>query len=198
MTYTPDVPQANQQIAATQGPILANFTFIQADAQVEHIFNGNTGPLGAAQLEGTHIQTSMPNQNLLAGPLPTGTNGVYYVNDGKATFYDGTNNYTISQSQATHGQSSISSSVPVQILPFGNYFGIINLRPQGQAIAVLQFLMTYTPGSPPTFTISTSRIDPGSTVFCQVQLDGSGNLQLRTISGSLTLVTWQVLYTLVP
>lgn len=84
MTYTPNVPQANQTIASTTTPIRQNFQFIETDLQVEHSFNGNS-----AAAEGTHLKASMPNQ-ADPGSLPAGTNGQYYVGSAKPKFYDGT------------------------------------------------------------------------------------------------------------
>lgn len=90
MPYDNNVPQPQQTIAFTQPLINANFAFIQADAQVEHSFNGT--PVGVA--EGVHLRASMPNQ---ADPvaLPTGTNGMYYVNAGGPKYYNGTDAYII-------------------------------------------------------------------------------------------------------
>lgn len=88
MTYTPNVPQANQQISATQGPILRNFTFIQTDAQVDHVFNGNVS--GVA--EGVHQQANMPLKATdPSGALPTGVVGQYYVGGlSVPKYYNGT------------------------------------------------------------------------------------------------------------
>lgn len=90
MSYTPNVPQANQTIASTTTPIRNNFTFINTDLQVDHSFNGNS--TGA---EGTHLQCRMKGQ---ASPpaLLTNNNGAYYVDTstpGNAQFWDGTNSY---------------------------------------------------------------------------------------------------------
>lgn len=86
MPYNNNVPQSNQTIASTTDPIRDNFAFIQTDLQAEHSFNGNA--LGVA--EGAHLQASMPNLAADPGALPAGTNGMYYVRNGGARFYDGT------------------------------------------------------------------------------------------------------------
>ena len=91
MSYTPNVPQANQTIASTTTPIRNNFTFINADLQVEHTFNGNT-----AAAEGTHTKCSMPG---IATPsLPAGCDGSYYVSNttSNAKYVTASNNYTLS------------------------------------------------------------------------------------------------------
>ena len=87
MVYTNNVPQANQQIAATQKPILDNFAFLPLAIGQEHNFD-STYP------EKTyHLQASMPNlaDPAPASPLPAGTDGMYYVNNGFPKFYDGAN-----------------------------------------------------------------------------------------------------------
>lgn len=58
MTWTPNVPQGNQQIAATQIPINGNFTYIQTTQQFDHAFFNNA--IGA-QPYGSHTKVSMPN-----------------------------------------------------------------------------------------------------------------------------------------
>ena len=91
MSYTPNVPQANQTIASTTTPIRNNFTFINTDLQVEHTFNGNT-----AAAEGTHRKCSMPG---IATPsLPAGCDGSYYVSNttSNAKYVNASNNYTLS------------------------------------------------------------------------------------------------------
>jgi hypothetical protein len=89
MAYTSNVPQANQQIAATQGPILANFTFLSTGIGTEHNFDA-TGS-GSDMF---HLQASMPN---LAGGdptmLPANTNGLYYVLGGVPKFYNTAANF---------------------------------------------------------------------------------------------------------
>jgi hypothetical protein len=93
--YTPNVPQGNQQIALTQGPILTNFTYLSTYVGQEHNFDvtGNTPMF--------HEQCSMPSQSALAAYPIDGTTGVYYVTTPPATtlnlaeFYDGTLNYNL-------------------------------------------------------------------------------------------------------
>ncbi len=83
MAYTNNVPQANQQIAATQGPINANFDYIQKAVGQEHNFLSNdTDPTHTY-----HLQASMPNR-ADPGSLPPGTKGMFYVNGGEAKFYN--------------------------------------------------------------------------------------------------------------
>lgn len=84
MTYTPNTPQGNQTVAATQSPILNNFTFLDNAINQEHNFDVSDAT------KTYHKQASMPNR---AHPvaLPAGTNGMHYVNGGQARYYDGTN-----------------------------------------------------------------------------------------------------------
>lgn len=100
MTYTPNTPQATQTIAFTQPLIQGNFQYIQTTfAQKEHSFNGNS----AAEV-GAHLQCSMPNLGLTPS-LRTGTNGVYFVNDGEAKFLCGDNMTICDLTSGTPGAS---------------------------------------------------------------------------------------------
>jgi hypothetical protein len=83
MTYTPNVPLGNQQIANTQVPILNNFEYIQSTMIVDHSWNGTT----KGGIPGTHNQASMPNQTDLTS-LIAGTNGAYYVSGGLPKFFN--------------------------------------------------------------------------------------------------------------
>ncbi len=96
MTYTPLVPQGNQTIASTTDPIRNNFVFLQGAVGEEHNFNL------ADATKTYHLQASMPNLGI-APALPSGTNGMYYVESGNARFWDGT---TISR--LTEGIASAS------------------------------------------------------------------------------------------
>ncbi len=87
VVYTNNVPQANQKIATTQPIINSNFDYTQKAVGQEHNFIANdTDPTHTY-----HKQASMPNR--VGGDpvaLPSGTNGIYYVNNSGARFYDGT------------------------------------------------------------------------------------------------------------
>lgn len=86
MAYTANVPQANQQISATQAPILGNFQFLSTGIGTEHNFNA-----AGSGSDMYHKQASMPNRS--GGDpvaLPAGTNGMWYVNNQGGRFYDGT------------------------------------------------------------------------------------------------------------
>jgi len=84
MAYTQNVPQATQRISTTQPIIEANFQFLQTALGEEHNFNaGGTGS------DMYHLQASMPNLGG-APALPSGTDGMYYVESANARFWDGT------------------------------------------------------------------------------------------------------------
>jgi hypothetical protein len=91
MTYTNNVPQANQKISTTQPIIEANFVYLQNAIGQEHNF-----PANATNAEATyHLQASMPGQ-VDPGALPAGTNGIYYVDQSSPAlpkFYNGTANF---------------------------------------------------------------------------------------------------------
>lgn len=188
MAYTNNVPQGNQQIATTQPLIQANFGYIQTDAQVEHIFNGNTGPLAVTQAEGTHIQASMPNQNLLAG-LPSGTDGAYYVHAGAPYFYDGTSNYKLTQNVYAAGSNTVAAGTPFQILASGAYMGIVSAF-QNTSPFRYQLLQFWMSGA----TLVSNEMASGGTSNITLQLDGSNNLQILNGSGSSQTIKWQIFY----
>jgi hypothetical protein len=186
MPYTNNVPQGNQQIASTQPLIQQNFGFIQTDARIEHIFNGNMGPLGAAQAEGTHIQASMPNQNLKgATALPTGTNGVFYVSSGQAIYNNGTTDFNMIQNLQRNG--SIGAGI-TQILAVGSYIGIVsaqlaNANPPSR-YAFFQFWLN---------AGVLSRVDSASGGGSDIDLTtAGGNLQLVNNTGGT--VKYQIFY----
>jgi len=114
--YTSNVPQANQQIAATQVPILSNFGFLATGIGTEHNFNAS-----GSGSDMWHLRASMPNQ---ADPvaLPGTTNGMYYVGSDSPKFYDGATAYFLNisvapQSSITGTKSIGQSFVTIATLP---------------------------------------------------------------------------------
>lgn len=107
MVYTNSTPQANQQISATQSPILQNFEFLQTGIGTEHNFDA-----GGSGSDMYHLQASMPN---ISGPetLPTDTNGMYYVKDGDSWFLanDGTKCQLTLGSATSNGYQWIGRSL---------------------------------------------------------------------------------------
>jgi hypothetical protein len=99
MAYTNNVPQSTQTIASTQGPISANFTFLQSAIGQEHNFNVGD------PAQTYHKLASMPNTGGTPAK-PAGTNGVYYVDGGEALFL----NNSGSVSQLTKGTASVNGS----------------------------------------------------------------------------------------
>lgn len=99
MAYTPAVPQGNQTIAATQAPILTNFTFLQTAIGQDHNFD-----VTGSGSNCYHNKASMPN---IVTPvaLPAGTNGIYFVKNNSPKF---TNAASVSQSK----EFNIVSSYP--------------------------------------------------------------------------------------
>ncbi len=88
MTYTPNVPQATQTIASTQGPIEANFQYIDTAMKVDHAWNGNEIN---SQADGSHQKISLPNQPAdITGALPTGIASIVYAIGGNIFAWNGT------------------------------------------------------------------------------------------------------------
>lgn len=98
MTYTPNVPQATQTVAFTQPLIENNFGFLQASIGQEHNFDV-TDPTKTY-----HKQASMPNYSGNGGndpaALPMFTDGMFYVLNSGARFFDGTNVSRLSEGSA--------------------------------------------------------------------------------------------------
>lgn len=122
MSYTNNTPQANQQIASTQGPILANFQFIQSSIGQEHNFNASD------PTQTYHLKASMPNI-ALSPAIPGGCNGVFFVSNNSPYFYDGTTNFQLNTQQAaltgsftTPGNNSSFVITTVPANTFGQVF----------------------------------------------------------------------------
>lgn len=87
MPYTNNVPQANQTIAATQAPILGNFSYIDTAMKIDHAWNGNEIN---SQAPGTHQKVSFPNQaSDITGALPTGISSIMYAIGGNIFAWNG-------------------------------------------------------------------------------------------------------------
>lgn len=99
MSFNNNVPLANQTIAQTTDPIRNNFAFLQTNLQTEHSFNGNLVGVD----EGVHKKVSMPDLGG-APALPTGTDGLIFIDGGNLKYYDGTNTSNLTEaSTATNG-----------------------------------------------------------------------------------------------
>lgn len=124
MAYTPNVPQSNQQFPATQGPIEANFQFINSAMLVDHAWPTNEI---ASQADGSHQKVSLPNQGTDIASLGTGIASVLYCIGGVLYAYDGTAKRPVSAISGsgtfsiTTGTTTILSSLP------NDCFGIIAL-----------------------------------------------------------------------
>lgn len=86
MTYTPNVPQGNQQISTTQPYILGNFGYIDTAMKVNHTWNGNAV---STEAPGSHQRLDMPNRATDIAVLPTGIDAVMYAKDGNLFSYNG-------------------------------------------------------------------------------------------------------------
>lgn len=184
MTYTNNVPQANQTIASTQGPILNNFGYLQTEQQVEHAFNN----VPAGQANGTHLKASMPNMTL-SPSLPALCNGVYFVNSSMPYFYNGTTNFPLFQNYMTQGSNSVATNTAFQILPAGSYMGTVSAFQSGSPTRY-QLLQFWLNGS----TLVSNGLADGGSGNITLKLDGSNNLQILNSSSSTQTIKWQVFY----
>lgn len=188
MSYTPNVPQANQTIASTTTPIRNNFSFLNTDLQVEHSFNGVPGG-GVA--EGVHLRTSMPNQ-ADPGSLPAGTSGQYYVRLARPRFYDGTTAWQLQITNlfqlATSGTVALTNTSDTVFFTApassaGAYYlvptttGAQNASAMGQFVSGTADVQVAT-NSDPNISITTS----GLTIRARVATSGlNGNYKLAVI-----------------
>jgi hypothetical protein len=145
MTYTPNVPQVNQTIAASQPIINTNFTLLPQFIGQEHNYVAN------APASCYHLQASMPNK--VANPaLPASTNGQYYVCSVSANsvpkfksdtfgdlFLQTTPVYNYMASGTVTIQKTSGSTVTVVTVP-ANSFGTLWIQSQTSATwAYIQF-----------------------------------------------------------
>lgn len=86
MSYTNNVPQATQTIAATQPLIQANFGYIDTAMKVNHTFNGNA--IGTEAV-GSHQKVAFPNQGSDIVALPVGISAVQYAIGGNLYTWNG-------------------------------------------------------------------------------------------------------------
>lgn len=104
MTYTPNVPQANQTIAQTTDPIRNNFTYIEDALERDHAWQGNI--IGTEQ-PGRHQKVSMPNQPIdIVGALPAGIAATQYCIGANLFTWDGTS------------KNPLSGKVAVPVMPY--------------------------------------------------------------------------------
>lgn len=191
MTYTNNVPQGNQQISTTQPLIQANFAYLQNSIGQEHNFDATDAT------KTYHKLASMPNQ-ALSPALPSGTNGVYFVNSGLAYFYDGTTNFQLSQFQTvlTGNYTSNSTSTFSDIIAVpANVQGIIILTSQTIPAGQMGTFMT---DATNCYGFSTRMKINGSSDDYPIELNNSNNalmLQGRRFSSSYSgPYTFKVFY----
>jgi hypothetical protein len=176
MAYTDNVPQANQQIAATQPLIQANFGFLETGIGTEHNFNDS-----GSGSDMYHLQASMPNQSD-PGSLPAGTNGLYYVSGGLPKYYNGTAYFlqtgALAQTVLTGTVALTTSAANVVTIPansVGQYYLLPPTGIGGVAYAVGLFITS----------TSTLQLPFASDADPNITLNTSGRiLQAQTTSSS--------------
>ncbi len=125
--YTDNTPQGNQQIATTRPLIQGNFQYLKPAINQEHNFDVND------PAKTYHLQASMPNQ-ALNPTLPSGTNGMYYVNGGTPRFKGATDQPiavgTIAAMVPFNGSVFLNSGQMQNISPTitGNVAGLISVQ----------------------------------------------------------------------
>ncbi len=183
MAYTNNVPQGNQTIASTTDPIRNNFAFIQTSIDQEHNFDITDGT------KTYHKKASMPNL-ALSPAVPAGTNGVYFVNDAKAYFYNGSQNIRLDSIQATVTISgSISSGSSFQVLAAGDWFGLVNVYRTDEPTGYQLFQFRMVSGS-----LVYNSMASGGSGSIDLNLSGGGNLRVRNTGGSSHTYAVQVIY----
>lgn len=177
MAYDNTVPQANQQISASQPIIQGNFNFLESAIGQEHNFDTSD------PTKTYHKQASMPNE---ADPvaLPAGTNGIYYVNGGEPKFYDGTTNWFLALSQISGGVNSGTKTI--------NGSGLFNFFNTGSSVSAgLIFLIPTTKSPGDVYFFGTYgvngvalRVSNIASSHMDVFANGGGNLAAQINSGS--------------
>ncbi len=185
MAYTANVPQANQQISATQAPILGNFTYINTAMQEDHAWNGNEIN---SQADGTHQQISLPNQPAdITGALPTGIKAIEYCIGGNLYAWDGTNKQIVSGRVVSGTQAfplNMAANLTGAVLP-NDCIGFVSVRSSNTANISYGAVFFRTAG---TFYSPTAYTQVGST--SQVLTFGlSGNQLQATCIANIGLGT---------
>lgn len=187
MAYDNNVPQATQTIAQTQPIINENFAFLDSAIDQEHNFDVTDAT------KTYHKQASMPNQ---ADPvaLPAGTDGIYYVNGGLPKFYNGTAFSLIGNVQIASGVNNIAGGGAFTILASGNYMGIVSIfrGPIPTVFEVFQFNMDG------TNLVANNRVAVGGSSQIILQVNGSGDLQIKNGDSVNRSFRWQVFYAPAP
>jgi len=123
MTYNNAVPQGNQQIAATQAPILGNFSYIDTAMKIDHAWNGNEI---ASQAAGSHQQIQMPNQAVDWAVSNAGIAATLYCKGGNLFSYNGVKN-AVSAVSVT-GSQLITTVVTTLFTVPADCIGFIHLQ----------------------------------------------------------------------
>lgn len=173
-TYTPNIPQANQRIRATQAPILSNFEAINELLSVNHVGFSDSTNFGKHTFTSLVFQGSDPatssNEMALYSKTSTDLNGAEifyrYPNSGTVVQLTGTSSGN-GGSLNTNGYSYLTSSL---IMKWGQVSGVV---------AGTNTITFPTGGGIPAFTTS---------VYC-VQWSPNSSYTLSSSSGYVTNIS---------
>lgn len=188
MAYTSNVPQANQQIAATQGPINANFQFLLSSIGQEHNFDVSDAT------KTYHLKASMPN---MVDPiaLPPGINGIYYVKGGQPWFYNGTafQINTFGNLLYATGAANLGGGAAVTIITPGKWTGFASIMnfTDGEA-QLFSFYSSGSGGGDTLTAINLAAINADTDI--ELQFDGSKNIQILNGHSGNKNFKWNVFY----
>ncbi len=162
MTYTPNVPQATQTIASTQGPIEANFQYINTAMRIDHAWNGNEIN---SQADGSHQKISLPNQPTDIASLGTGIASVIYAIGGNLFAYNGAKQ-PITGTVVTGSITYTASPQTVATLPadcigfalFSNTGGTVNIPYAFASAAGVLYVQSATFWNAPVVTATRSSL----------------------------------------
>jgi len=167
MSYTNNVPQANQQIFSTQPLIAANFTYLETAIGTEHNFTVTNAT------RTYHKQMSLPNKALAetANPTPvTGANGILYAQASGpgTTTVSGLRYYTTTGNQIFRLTDCFVGTTGFQ------WIGAV----------MIQWGFVSTPSNPQTVTFTTPF--PNNVFSVQVSIQSSGaSSETLTIAGAI-------------
>lgn len=190
MTYTPNVPQANQRIAQTQSPIQANFTYLEDSLERDHAWQGN---IIGTEDPGRHQKASFPNQGADIAALPTGCASVLYAIGGNLFAYNGSKQ-PVSGVKGS-GTLTITTSYQTVFTAPANSIGIITFSGSTSGASNTFFFCTMPVAAPPTFPAWISNISPPAVVGTVVLAQFSTlDFQVARFGGSNFSSAYKYLY----
>lgn len=188
MSYTPNVPQGNQQIAATQVPILNNFTYINTAMRIDHAWNGNEI---SGQADGSHQKISLPNQATDIVASGTGIASTIYAIGGNIYARNAaTSSRNVVSGVSGTGTVFITASFTTVFAIPANCFGHVLLSQPGSGSATV--FTFFSSSSVVYISYLASAVLTGFTTLNLI--NNSLNLQVNRANGANYTSTYKYIY----